>query len=71
MSENTLAVAMRTMGVAQGTHTIHGWCATARTLLQEQLGYPVHVIEMQLAHKVRDALGTAYNRTQFLAERKK
>ncbi|MEY4591763.1 MAG: hypothetical protein RIR18_658 [Pseudomonadota bacterium] len=28
------------------------------------------VIEHQLAHKVPDALGTAYNRTKFLKERK-
>jgi hypothetical protein len=28
------------------------------------------VIEHQLAHKVPDALGTAYNRTKFLKERR-
>ena len=71
MSENTLAVAMRTIGVAHGTHTIHGWRATARTLLDEQLGFPPHLIEHQLAHQVRDPLGRSYNRTTHLAERKK
>ena len=71
MSENTLAVAMRTMGVAQGTHTIHGWRAAARTCLDEQLHFPPPVIEHQLAHRVADSLGAAYNRTQHLPERKK
>ena len=34
------------------------------------LHFPLDVIEHQLAHKVRDALGTAYNRTTRLPERK-
>lgn len=49
--------------------TPHGWRATARTLLQERLGYPPEVIEQQLAHTVPDALGRAYNRTRFLEVR--
>ena len=35
------------------------------------MGIPVSVIEHQLAHKVPDSLGTAYNRTKFLEQRKK
>ena len=70
ISENTLAVAMRTIGIAQGTHTIHGWRATARTLLDEQLHFPPHLIEHQLSHQVRDPLGRAYNRTTHLPERR-
>jgi hypothetical protein len=42
----------------------------ARTLLAERLHFPAEVIEHQLAHRVPDALGTAYNRTKFLADRK-
>jgi len=33
------------------------------------LGERVDLIEHQLAHKVRDPLGRAYNRTSFLPER--
>ena len=51
-------------------HTIHGWRATARTLLHEVLGWPPEVIEHQLAHRVPDRLGAAYNRTKFLAQRR-
>ena len=42
----------------------------ARTVLHEVLGFDPHVIEHQLAHKVPDALGTAYNRTKFIEQRK-
>jgi hypothetical protein len=38
----------------------------ARTLLAEQLGVDEAVIEAQLAHAVRDALGRAYNRRRML-----
>ncbi len=40
----------------------------ARTLLHE-VGYAPEAIEHQLAHKVPDTLGTAYNRTKFLKVR--
>ena len=71
MSENTLSAAMRTLGIPKETMSVHGFRATARTLLDEQLGFPPHLIEHQLAHQVRDPLGRSYNRTTHLAERKK
>lgn len=42
----------------------------ARTILHERLGIDRDVIEHQLAHRVGDTLGTAYNRTKFLDQRK-
>ena len=42
----------------------------ARTILAEELLQKPEVIEHQLAHKVPDTLGTAYNRTKFLKERR-
>jgi integrase len=48
----------------------HGFRAMARTLLDEKLRMRIDLIEHQLAHTVRDALGRAYNRTQFLSERR-
>ena len=44
--------------------------ATARTILDEVLGFRVDLIEAQLAHAVRDANGRAYNRTSFLEDRR-
>jgi len=70
MSENAVLVAMRTAGIEQGTMTGHGWRAVARTLLDEVLEYPPHLIEQQLAHVVRDPLGRAYNRTKHLPQRR-
>jgi integrase len=70
MSDNTINAAFRRMGFDGETITGHGWRATARTLLDEILNFRPEVIEMQLAHGVRDPLGRAYNRTGFLAERR-
>jgi integrase len=50
--------------------TAHGFRAAARTLLQEELKYPVHLIEMQLGHRVADMHGRAYNRTEFIEDRR-
>lgn len=51
-------------------HCLHGWRATARTLLVEKLKFPVDIVEHQLGHVVHDPLGRAYNRTQFLDDRR-
>ena len=71
MSENTINVALRTMGFDGSTMTGHGFRAMARTVLDEVLGFRPDFIEHQLAHAVRDPLGRAYNRTSHLGERKR
>lgn len=71
ISENTIIVALRTLGFDNTMMTAHGFRAMARTLLDEVLGFRPDFIEHQLAHAVRDPLGRAYNRTTHLAERKK
>lgn len=71
MSDNTVNAAMRAMGFSTDEVTGHGFRATARTMLHERLGFDPHVIEAQLAHSVQDALGRAYNRTEFLDQRRK
>ena len=50
--------------------TASGFRALARISIREQLDYPPDVIEAQLAHKPSGALGAAYNRSQFLKQRK-
>lgn len=69
ISENTVNTALRNMGY-KGKQTAHGLRATARTLLEEELGENALHIEHQLAHVVRDANGRAYNRTTMLDERR-
>jgi len=70
MSENALLYAMRDLQISADELTPHGFRAMARTMLDEQLGVRVDIIEHQLGHAVRDPLGRAYNRTSFLAERR-
>jgi len=72
MSENTVNAALRRMGYDTSTQmTGHGFRATARTILDERLGFDRNVIEAQLAHSVSDSLGRAYNRTNFHEQRRK
>ncbi len=71
MSGNAIGVALRRAGYStKDEHTGHGFRAMARTILHEELEYDPYVIEQQLAHRVPDALGNAYNRTKFLRQRK-
>ena len=70
MSNNAINAALRRMGYGTDTMTAHGFRATARTILDEVLGYRVDYIEHQLAHAVRDPNGRAYNRTAHLPERR-
>jgi integrase len=70
MSENTVRSALRRMGYANEDMTAHGFRAMARTLIAERLEVAPEVIEAQLAHAVPDSLGRAYNRTQFLQQRR-
>ena len=69
MSDNTVNAALRGLGYMHDMQTGHGFRATARTLLDEVLNQDVRHIEMQLAHEVKDANGTAYNRTKFIDKR--
>jgi integrase len=69
MSENAITAALRRMGYEQGTMTAHGFRTTASTLLNE-LGWPADAIERQLAHAERDAVRGAYNRAEFLTDRR-
>lgn len=70
MSDNAILAALRSLGIPKEQMCGHGFRAMARTILDEILAFPPHLIEHQLAHSVKDALGRAYNRTKHLAERK-
>lgn len=69
MSDGTINAALRSMGYSGDMVTAHGFRATARTLLAEALSIDPAVVELQLAHEVKDANGTAYNRTEYLKKR--
>ena len=69
ISDNTLRAALLTLGYGPDKQSVHGFRATARTLLAKVLDFDPLVIEAQLAHAVKDANGRAYNRTTYLKHR--
>jgi integrase len=70
MSENTVNAALRGLGFDKDTMTGHGFRAMASTRLNE-MGWSPDVIERQLAHAERNKVRAAYNRAQYLEERRK
>jgi integrase len=70
MSENTVNQAIRRMGYAKEDFVGHGFRAMASTILNEQ-GWPVDVIERQLAQVEKSKVRAAYNRAEYLPERRK
>lgn len=71
MSGGAIGMALRRAGYnTREEHTGHGFRAMARTILHEELEFDRDVIEHQLAHRVPDALGSAYNRTKFMKQRR-
>lgn len=71
MSDAAINAALRRLGFdTKDEITGHGFRAMARTILHEELHVKPEVIEHQLAHNVPDVLGTAYNRTKFIKERR-
>ncbi|MFP3586372.1 integrase arm-type DNA-binding domain-containing protein [Paraburkholderia sp. SIMBA_055] len=72
MSQATINRALQRAGICtRKEQTGHGFRPMARTILHECLRFPPEVIEHQLAHRVPDALGQAYNRTRFLDDRRR
>ncbi|WP_289000670.1 integrase arm-type DNA-binding domain-containing protein [uncultured Psychrobacter sp.] len=50
-------------------HCAHGFRATAKTILQEQLKYPLVLVEMALGHTTKDPNGNAYGRFEYIDDR--
>ena len=69
ISNNTLLFALYRLGY-KGKMTGHGFRAVASTVLNEA-GFRVDVIERQLAHCERNDVRGAYNRAEYLPERRK
>lgn len=70
MSNVTINAALRRMGFDKQTMTGHGFRALASTLLNER-GWNPDAIERQLSHVEKDKIRGAYNRGQYMAERRK
>jgi len=68
MSENTMLYAMYRMGY-HSRATVHGLRATMSTLLNEK-GHNPDVIEHLLSHQDSNKVRAAYNRAEYLSERR-
>lgn len=69
ISENTVGKMLNKMGY-QGRQCVHGFRASARSILSEQ-GWSREAMERQLDHKERDETVAAYARAEHLPERRK
>lgn len=69
LSNGTILMALRRMGYAK-QQSGHGFRTLASTVLNEK-GYSPDVIERQLSHEDDDKIRSAYNRAEYLLERKK
>ncbi len=70
ISDAAPLAALRRLGYTKEETCLHGFRSTASTRLNE-LGYRADVIESQLAHKDSDSVRLAYNRAEYLEERRK
>jgi integrase len=70
MTGDATRMALNRMGY-EGKLTTHGFRALAMTTLKEKLGYRHETVDRQLAHAQKDKIASAYDRAQFLDERKK
>lgn len=71
MSENTVNAALRRLGFAKDEMTAHGFRSTAKTIMLERIkGINPEVIRAQMAHSKSDPLGSAYDRAEYMEQRR-
>ena len=68
VSDNSVRSALYALGFGK-EQSWHGFRASARTMLVDELDIDYNVIEANLAHAVKDANGRSYNRTQYVKQR--
>ena len=71
MSSNTMNAALKRLDFGTEDHVSHGFRAMARTMLAERLpGIPDALVEAQLGHGKSGPLGSAYDRAEFMDQRR-
>ncbi len=68
ISDNSVRSALYALDFGK-EQTWHGFRASARTMMVDQLNLDPNAIEANLAHAVKDANGRSYNRTHYLKQR--
>jgi integrase len=69
MSNNAFLKALERMGY-KGDMSGHGFRALAMSTIKERLGYRHEVVDRQLAHVQKDKVARAYDRAEFIDERR-
>jgi len=68
MSDNSVRSALYALGFGK-EQSWHGFRASARTMMVDELNLDPLAIEANLAHAVNDSNGRSYNRTQYIQQR--
>ena len=69
MSDNAMSKALRDMGY-KGKATPHGFRASFSSMAHEKSAFPSEVIEKALAHEEKNKIKGAYNRAEYLEQRR-
>lgn len=69
MSDNAMSKALRDMGY-RGKATPHGFRASFSSAAYEKSGFPGEVVEKCLAHEEKNKIKSAYNRAEYLEQRR-
>lgn len=71
LSDGTINAALRRMDFGKDEHVAHGFRAMARTMMAERLpGIAAELVEAQLGHGKAGPLGSAYDRAEYLEQRR-
>ena len=71
MSNNTMNAALKRLDYGTDDHVSHGFRAMARTMLAERIkGINNDMVEAQLGHGKSGPLGSAYDRAEYLEQRR-
>jgi integrase len=71
MSDGTINAALRRLDFGNDDHVAHGFRAMARTMIAERIpGIPADMVEAQLAHGKSGPLGSAYDRAEYMGQRR-
>lgn len=71
MSDGTINAALRRLDFSNDDHVAHGFRAMARTMIAERIpGIPADMVEAQLGHGKSGPLGSAYDRAEYLEQRR-
>jgi integrase len=71
MSDGTVNAALRRLDFGNDEHVAHGFRAMARTMIAERIpGISADMVEAQLGHGKAGPLGSAYDRAEYLQQRR-